>query len=204
MPRGQTVCDQHSEVYGCPCSSQAGTSAPVHSIPLMASEGERLEAPQARQPSLHMLSLPRCTARDTQLSPLLPVFQGSPSSPQEANFIPSHLWYSLCLPTLLQRLNILQSKLQTSFLSRETQQRAGAGVGVEGSFFLLTVHDVPGEDGEPGTQSLSCTEETGNEFLLKSFIPAGESHPGHISVLQIAATEQAPAGMSSPGCGLMG
>lgn len=152
MPRRQTVCAQHSEVYGCPCISQAGTSAPAHSLPLMASEGESLEAQQARQPSLHMVSFPRCTAKDTQLSPLLPVFQGSPSSPLEANFIPSHLWYSHCLPTPLQRLNILQSKLQTSLLSRETQQRAGAGVGVEGSFFLLTVHNVLGEDGETGTQ----------------------------------------------------
>lgn len=48
--------------------------------------------------------------------------------------------------------------------------------------------------GDLGLRRLSRREEAGNEFLFKSFIPAGESHPGHIGELQIPATEQAPEG----------
>lgn len=48
--------------------------------------------------------------------------------------------------------------------------------------------------GDLGLRRLSGREEAGNEFLFKSFIPAGESHPGHIGELQIPATEQAPEG----------
>lgn len=106
--------------------------------------------------------------------------------------------HSLCLPTQVQRQHILKQS--------EHQLPVGCGRKGRGAkLSLLTVLLSPGRVGDLGVTRGSHGEEASNEFLFKFFIPGEQASLGRPRSRCAAspATERAPAGMSSPGYGLM-
>lgn len=143
---------------------------------------------------------PLCRVHSRAASPLPPL---CPDSHWAGSRSPlpgplSSACHSLCLPTPVQRQHILKQS--------EHQLPVGRGRKGRGTkLSLLTVLLSPGRMGDLGVARGSHGEEASNEFLFKFFIPGEQASLGRPRSRCAAspATEQAPAGMSSPGYGLM-
>lgn len=187
MPRGQAVCTQYSGVYGCPCTSQLGAFAPARTegpcllLPFNGFQGRKARVPQAGWPSLHMVSffqvyskrhpgsLHFCLSFRAVPAACLTLTSSHPISD-------SHTAFQLHFGDLTySKANFKPS----SFLGDTAKGwEWGGGGGLSFPYLPCTVSR--GKMGDLGLGRHSRGEEAGKEFLLKSFIPARESHPGHI------------------------
>lgn len=106
--------------------------------------------------------------------------------------------HSLCLLTPVQRQHILKQS-EKQFPLEHRRKCRGANPS------LLTVLLSPWRMGDLGVVCGLHGEESSNEFLFKFFIPAEKASLGwpRSWCAVSPATKQAPAGMSSPGYGLM-
>lgn len=148
---------------------------------------------------------PLCQVHCQAAPPLPPLCQDSHWAVPSARWQPlplpgplSSACRSLCLLTPVQRQHILKQS--------ENQLPLGCGRKGRGANpSLLTVLLSPGRMGDRGVARGSHGEEASNEFLFKFFIPAEKASLGRPRswCAESPATEQAPAGMSSPGYGLM-
>lgn len=199
-PTRCALWDLSVRLFGSCLSPGLGMCSLPSSAP-SAGQGWRLDATHHPAPlcQVHSQAAP-------PLPPLCQDFHWAVPSARLAAAPPARtplLRLSVTLPSD-SRSEITHSKAKGKAASPGTREE-----GQRGESLLTYCPAVPGEDGAPGSRTRlargSHGEEASDEFLFKFFIPAEKASLGRPRSRCAAspATEQTPAGMSSPGYGLM-